>query len=505
MLGWLRETTRDAARDVWDYGDAAVNETLVRVAVTGLSRAGKTVFITSLVQNLLALGQGRDTLPRLTRLLRTADGGSRLRGVRVVPPGAGDLAVFDYPEKLAELAGETPAWPVPTGGLAFLGLDLLLERPGGFARRFGLRRVRLELMDYPGEWLLDLPLLDLGYAGWSRETLLRLRESPRAEACAAFLSLLPDLDPAAPADHALLRRAHRFYREGLMACRTRFGLRFLQPGRFVCPGPGAEAPLLWFAPLEDVPDRPARGSAAALMEERFEAYKADMRARFFDTHFADFDRQVVLVDVLGALHAGRVAFEDTERAIAAIDGCLSYGSNWLSRSVQKVGVPLLVHGVRLAFPLHTRWVRPEQAIGALQGRRIEKVAFVATKADHVPGLRRENLRNLLRAIVEGEGRDAPPVACGFHAAASVLATVDGKGQRDGRAVEVVRGVLAGQGELRPYDPGEVPSARPPESFWSDRYFELPDFVPPRIDPRGETGIPHLGLDAVLAELLGDVL
>ena len=252
------------------------------------------MFITSLVQNLLALGQGRDTLLRLTRLLRTADGGSRLRGVRVVPPGSGDLAVFDYPEKLAELAGKTPAWPEPTDGLAFLGLDLLLERPGGFARRFGLRRVRLELMDYPGEWLLDLPLLDLGYADWSRETLLRLRESPRAEACAAFLSLLPDLDPAAPADHALLRRAHRLYREGLMACRTRFGLRFLQPGRFVCPGPGAEAPLLWFAPLEDVPDRPARGSAAALMEERFEAYKADMRARFFDTHFADFDRQVVL-------------------------------------------------------------------------------------------------------------------------------------------------------------------------------------------------------------------
>ena len=70
---------------------------------------------------------------------------------------------------------------------------------------------------------------------------------------------------------------------------------------------------------------------------------------------------------------------------------------------------------------------------------------------------------------------------------------------------VVRGVLAGESQLRPWDPGEVPSARPPESFWGDRYFELPDFVPPRIDPRGETGIPHLGLDAVLAELLGDVL
>ncbi|WP_241771256.1 YcjX family protein, partial [Acidisphaera rubrifaciens] len=43
-------------------------ETL-RVAVTGLARSGKTVFLTSLLANLLALGQGRDTLPGLTRAL----------------------------------------------------------------------------------------------------------------------------------------------------------------------------------------------------------------------------------------------------------------------------------------------------------------------------------------------------------------------------------------------------------------------------------------------------
>jgi predicted YcjX-like family ATPase len=32
---------------------------------------------------------------------------------------------------------------------------------------------------------------------------------------------------------------------------------------------------------------------------------AAMRATFFDTHFEDFDRQIVLVDALGALHAGK--------------------------------------------------------------------------------------------------------------------------------------------------------------------------------------------------------
>ena len=59
------------------------------------------MFITSLVQNLLALGQGRDTLPKVTARL-TQDGTSRLRSVSVMP--AGVLPVFDHAKKLGELA-----------------------------------------------------------------------------------------------------------------------------------------------------------------------------------------------------------------------------------------------------------------------------------------------------------------------------------------------------------------------------------------------------------------
>ena len=92
--------------------ERALNEDRIRLAVTGLSRAGKTVFITSLVQNLLALGQGRDTLPKVTaRLIQ--DGTSRLRSVSVMPAGAGVLPVFDHAAKLGELAAATPSWPPP--------------------------------------------------------------------------------------------------------------------------------------------------------------------------------------------------------------------------------------------------------------------------------------------------------------------------------------------------------------------------------------------------------
>ena len=60
---------RDLAASATSAVDIAVNETLIRLAVTGLSRAGKTVFITSLVNNLPAPGQGRGTLSQLRACL----------------------------------------------------------------------------------------------------------------------------------------------------------------------------------------------------------------------------------------------------------------------------------------------------------------------------------------------------------------------------------------------------------------------------------------------------
>jgi uncharacterized protein len=40
------------------------------------------------------------------------------------------------------------------------------------------------------------------------------------------------------------------------------------------------------------------------MERRFEGYKREVVKPFFRDHFARIDRQVVLVDALGAIHAG---------------------------------------------------------------------------------------------------------------------------------------------------------------------------------------------------------
>src|SRR6266851_9734302 len=330
MLDQVTEKLSRRARDWSGRAEQILNEVSIRVAVTGLSRAGKTVFITSLIHNLLALGQRRNTLPRLHTAFGV-NGTSRLREVRIAPEGAATIPLFDFAGKLADLAAARPSWPARTEDIAQIALELEIERVNPLAQKLGPWRLRLELLDYPGEWLLDLPLLQQSYGAWSEQTLSLIRRPPRLSVCAEFLKFLTTIDPDAPADEALIHRGHTLYRTALHDCRARLGLRYLQPGRFLCPGPRGEAPYLWFFPVDHAREHPSSGTQVGLLKERFDAYKTNARSQFFDTHFADFDRQIVLVDVLSALHAGREAFEDTERAIAEIAAHLRYAGGWLPR------------------------------------------------------------------------------------------------------------------------------------------------------------------------------
>ncbi|RYJ02807.1 MAG: hypothetical protein EON47_06285, partial [Acetobacteraceae bacterium] len=154
---------RDLAEVPERLGRRAIGQPRIRLAVTGLTRAGKTVFITSLVANLLAAGRGKRTLP-----LFEAAAGGRLRSVRLVPSASEALPRFDVEAHLAALAADPPAWPGRTDDLSTLELTLELDRAGSFGSLLGSvigsRTITLELLDYPGEWLLDLPMLDQGYA-----------------------------------------------------------------------------------------------------------------------------------------------------------------------------------------------------------------------------------------------------------------------------------------------------------------------------------------------------
>ncbi len=470
----------------------------IRLAVTGLSRAGKTVFITSMVQNLLALGQGMNTLPKLERRL-TENGQCRLTSVQVLPAGAGFLPRFEQEANFFALAADTPAWPSRTDDVATLSLMLEIVPRSIVGRRLGSHRVRLDILDYPGEWLLDLPMVEQSFAEWSAATLALLRTPPRDACAAPFMQFMTALRPTDLADENVARKGHALYRDALHACRERHGLRYLQPGRFLCLGPRSEAPFLWFFPLEGAEDTDRPDTLGALLRDRFEAYCDDMRVNFFDSLFTEFNRQVMLVDVLGALCAGREAFEDTARAILEIAASLRYGENTFTGRMGDLAAQALHAGKQMLL-LGASGDEP-----AKTGPRIERVAVVATKADHVPEIKRDNLRNLLRHLAQPVASSAVGAGVSYHVASSLRAASDGTAKIGDHHVPVVQGIKLGESVVRSCYVGEVPSGAPPESFWGQPYFEMPVFTPPRIDATGRSGIPHLHMDDILDELIGGLL
>ena len=108
----------DALRSIGDYATGLVTPT-VRLGVTGLARAGKTVFITALVHNLVAGG-------RLPFFAAMAEG--RISRAYLEPQPDDSVPRFDYEEHLAELAKDPPQWPESTRRISQLRVTHRIQR-----------------------------------------------------------------------------------------------------------------------------------------------------------------------------------------------------------------------------------------------------------------------------------------------------------------------------------------------------------------------------------------
>ena len=155
----------------------------------------------------------------------------------------------------------------------------------------GPRRVHLDIVDYPGEWLLDLALLDQDYVAWSDRVIAAWTERPQAQ---DYLRLAHQTSATAAHDEGKARMLASAFTDCLHAARAA-GYHDATPGRFLLPGDLADSPALTFAPLPGAGHAP-RGSLAREMARRFAAYRAQVVRPFFRDHFARIDRQVVLND-----------------------------------------------------------------------------------------------------------------------------------------------------------------------------------------------------------------
>lgn len=458
-----------AAEEARDAAAEMLFEPRLRLGVTGLSRAGKTVFITSVIANLLARG-------RMTQLSAAAAG--RIQAVTVQPHPDRETPRFDYEAHLAKLSGAAPVWPESTRRISQIRLSIRYRPTGFLAGLTGPGLLHLDIVDYPGEWLLDLALLSKGYRDWSAEALATARG--RAGAAGPWLALLDARTPGAPLEEAEAQALAAAFTGYLAACRKE-GLSGLAPGRFLMPGDLEGSPALTFCPL---PPAEGRDPLGAEFEKRFEAYKRLVVKPFFRDHFAALDRQIVLVDLMTALNDGPAAVADLSQAMTEILGAFRPGRNsWLS---------------------------------SILGKRVDRILFAATKADHLHhhehGRMTAITQALLRdAVARAEFRGAETDAM---AIAAVRATVEQEAGAPGRPVRAVRGRLLESGREVALDPGELPADPAPilaavrapgagGGWLDDDAYRVMRFAPPVLS-RGE-GLPHIRLDRALEFLIGDRL
>nr|WP_298412780.1 YcjX family protein [uncultured Halomonas sp.] len=447
----------------------------LRLAVTGLSRAGKTAFLTSLVYQLRHAG-----LEARLDLLPAAREGRLMGAQRIAQKDLG-VPRFPYDQAMASLDDTPPKWPEPTRGISELRLHIRYRpQRGGVLGALGSSNatLTLDLFDYPGEWLLDLPLLEHDYLSWSQRQQVTLTSERRAMA-KEWLGAMETLDPAAEADEAELAAIAEHYAQSLRSAREA-GFADLQPGRFLLPGDLEGAPVLQFFPLLDL-TRDDRRRLEALPQQsvyrtlarRFAYYQQHVVKPFYREHFRRFDRQIVLVDVLGALNAGPERFEDLSRALATLMQSFDYGQR----------------------SLFTRMFSP----------RIDRLAIAATKADHVTPDQHPSLVALLEALLAEPIKDLrfADVPVKALSLASIRATKAHEVEQQGKRIQALRGVTL-EGEETLIFPGEVPAHLPQHDFWARQGFAFHGFRPLARDARGE-GLPHIRMDAALDWLIGDKL
>jgi len=469
----ISEFTDELRLRVENAGDAishALFEPVIRLGVTGLARSGKTVFITSLVANMLDRG-------RMPQLVAQREG--RIEAAFLRPQPDDTVPRFDYESHMAALTGPEPHWPDSTRAVSELRLSLRVRPAGLLAGLQRPRTVHVDIVDYPGEWLLDLGLMDKSYGEWSAQVLDRISERGEAK---DYLSLMRGVDGTATLDEPTAQKLAAAFAGYLTRARDA-GYVDCTPGRFLLPGDLAGSPVLTFAPLPPM-ERPPRGSLGREMARRFEAYKAQVVRPFFRDHFARIDRQVVLVDALGALHAGPRAVEDLRRALGETLSAFRPGQNSFLRRL-------------------------------LGGKRVDRILFAATKADHLHHVQHPQLTAIMQTMLR-DASDRIAFAGAETRALSLAswrATTEEMRAHNGTELPCVRGRLIDGGGQAAFYPGALPdnpaqllsTAAQGGAQWLDAEFQAMAFAPAPLHLKPGDGPPHIRLDRAADFLIGDRL
>ncbi len=424
----------------------------IKVAVTGLSRSGKSVFLTSLINQLIA----NDKLPFLHDKL------NRDFVARLLPPSS-IYTRFDYYSKLKAFRAKDPKWPKATKSITKTTLELEFKSRYNFLEN---QIIHLELIDYPGEWLLDLEMLNLSYEKWSTKMISLANEPQRVKEANEYLNMINDIQNSLEVDDEIV---HDIYSEYLKSLSYK-NFFYLQPGRFLEPSDMHNDPMLIFAPL---PNEAKKSPIYKRFKTRYNQYVQEIVKRLYLEHFKSFDTQIVLIDLIRALESGYDSFEDIHFSLKNILKSFNYGNN--------------------------------SFISRFFNIKIDHVLFVATKADYLPDSMHNSYKNLLISMIQDIKKelDINHIKTETNIISSVKSTQSVQAKVDGKLIDCIRGVVEGEIEPSTHFVGVLPKEYDDRNFWQKANFKFPKFKPISFPLRDTTAVEHIRMDRLIYSLLKD--
>ena len=441
----------------------------VCIGVTGFSRSGKTTLITSLLHQLKY--HDNASLSAFSPAIQ-----GRLLGAEWCQLD-GKQPLFPYDAGIDRLSATPPLWPKPTADESSCLLEIRLKpKPSLVALSDKpYKRLLVEVRDYPGEWLVDIPMMTMSYQQWCQQWQNQLKCTLRNELLQPFVEKVAAINPFAFVSETQLNDVFADFYAVNQRCRDA-GLTLLQPGQLLTRYNKNETmPVFFPLLLSEPPDVQKQAwpekSWLSLLEGRYQRYIGDYVKPFVKRSLKDIDRQVLLIDVVTALSQREEILDDIQQALSQVLQTFSYGrSSWLERMLAP---------------------------------RIEKLAVVCTKVDQVLPGQHENIRQLTSSLVSSAYQKAAfcnvPVSC--EAIASVRSSTIKLKQGDERLLGTT---LAGTyGEMwHPVMPSQLPKVDDWErlSGWQPR---------PLLPPQGmklSQGdvLPHIRLDVLIDSLIGDL-
>lgn len=334
-----------------------------RITMTGLSRSGKSMLFTSLMTTLKYRSEENyNCLPLLKSLPIELVEGMKLDAIE-------SYEIFPLTDHLHSL--ENQSWPKPTEQIYGFKLSITLKETGSIKKYLLPRReIIFEFLDYPGEWITDMPMLNKTFSQWSDSAWAQQMAEPQSYYAQEWHDFTRafnfDLNP----DNESIALVVNEYRNYLKKSKEG-GISLLQPGSFLISGSGFDWEHSGFAPLPTRVTSDLTNPWNKVFSNNYQLFLDQWLKPLKENSFKESDKQIILIDLFEGLNHSKLHLQQLKETLSNLSETFVYGNpNWFSKNI-------------------------------LRNKAIGKVAFVATKADLIPETQKPQLLSLLQDITEG--------------------------------------------------------------------------------------------------------